>query len=70
MRGLDYFEDGLTGLRPRGEKELGEEGAHCDRAKHFDIDRSKAKTVLKLKFNSFQKTVEDIWEEVKRLGLV
>ncbi|KAL6248166.1 hypothetical protein RBB50_004421 [Rhinocladiella similis] len=68
--GVDYFEDGLAGLRARGEKGLGEEGAHCDRAKHFGLDRNKAEAVLKLRFSPFQKTVEDTWEEIKRLGLV
>lgn len=68
--GVDYFEDGLSGLRGRGEKGLGGEGARCDRAKHFGLDSSNAEEVLKLKFNLFQKTVEDSWEEVKRLGLI
>lgn len=68
--GVAYLEDGLAGLRARGEKGLGEEGAHCDRAKHFGLDRSTAERVLQLKFNPFQKTVEDSWEEVKRLGMV
>lgn len=68
--GVEYLEDGLTGLRARGEKGLGEEGAHCDRAKHFGLDRTTAEGVLKLKFEPFQKTIEDSWDEVKRLGLV
>jgi hypothetical protein len=29
--GVDYFEDGLAGLRARGEQGLGEEGAKVDR---------------------------------------
>jgi len=68
--GVDYFEDGLAGLRARGEKGLGEEGARCDPTKHFSIDRSKAEEILKLEFTPFQKTVEDSWEAVKQLGLL
>jgi nucleoside-diphosphate-sugar epimerase len=68
--GVDYLEDGLTGLRDRGEKGLGEEGARCDRTKHFGLDRSDTEGLLSLTFNQFQKTVEDSWEGVKRLGLV
>lgn len=68
--GVDYFEDGLTGLRQRGEKALGQEGAHCDRSKHFAIDRSKAERILKVEFIPFEKTVEDTWERVKELQLV
>ncbi|KIV87689.1 hypothetical protein PV11_03219 [Exophiala sideris] len=68
--GVDYFEDGLAGLRARGEKGLGEEGAHVVPGKHFGIDRSKAEEVLKLKFTPFEKTVEDSWEAVKQLGLI
>lgn len=68
--GVDYLEDGLTGLRGRGEEGLGEEGARCDRAKHFRLDRGTAERALNLRFKSFEKTVEDSWEEVKRLGLL
>ena len=68
--GVDYFEDGLAGLRAKGEKGLGEEGAHCVPGKHFSIDRSKAEEILKLEFTPFQKTVEDSWEAVKQLGLI
>ncbi|RMZ75316.1 hypothetical protein DV737_g5347, partial [Chaetothyriales sp. CBS 132003] len=39
-------------------------------AHHFGLDRGNAEEVLKVKFNPFQKTIEDSWEEVKRLGLV
>lgn len=59
--GIDYFEDGLTGLRANGGPSLGEEGAHCDRSKHFSLDRSKAEQVLGLELTPFQKTVEDSW---------
>jgi len=68
--GVDYFEDGLTGLRAKGERGLGEEGAHVVPGKHFGIDRSKAEEVLKLKFTPFEKTLEDSWEAVKQLGLI
>ncbi|KAJ9613773.1 hypothetical protein H2204_014660 [Knufia peltigerae] len=68
--GVDYFEDGLAGLRARGEEGLGEEGAHCDRTKHFDLDRAKAEEMLKLQFVPFQETVEDTWEALKQIGLV
>jgi nucleoside-diphosphate-sugar epimerase len=68
--GVDYFEDGLQGLRARGEKGLGEVGARCDRSKHFAIDRSKAETMLELSFIPFEKTVEDTWESLKALGFV
>lgn len=68
--GVDYFEDGLAGLRARGEKGLGERGAHVVQGKHFSIDRSKAENMLKLEFTPFQKTVEDSWESVKQLGLI
>ncbi len=66
--GVEYFEDGLAGLRAKVEKGLGEEGAKVDRSKHFGIDRSKAETQLGLTFTPFQKTVEDTWEQVKMLG--
>lgn len=33
--GVDYFEDGIQGLRARGEKGLGEVGPRCDPSKHF-----------------------------------
>lgn len=68
--GVDYFEDGLQGLRAQGEKGLGEEGARCDRSKHFAIDRSKAEKMLELSFTPFEKTVEDTWETLKALGFV
>ncbi|KIX08534.1 uncharacterized protein Z518_03190 [Rhinocladiella mackenziei CBS 650.93] len=60
--GVDYFEDGLAGLRARGEKGLGEEGVHVVPGEHFGLDRSKAEKMLKLEFTPFQKTVEDSWE--------
>ncbi|EXJ55909.1 hypothetical protein A1O7_08840 [Cladophialophora yegresii CBS 114405] len=66
--GVDYFEDGLAGLRARGEEGLGEEGAKVDRTKHFSLDRSKAEQVLGLQFTEFHKTVEDTWEQLKKLG--
>ncbi|KAJ9604257.1 hypothetical protein H2200_011091 [Cladophialophora chaetospira] len=66
--GVDYFEDGLAGLRAKGEKGLGEEGAKVDISKHFALDRSKAEKQLGLKFTPFQKSVEDSWEQVKKLG--
>ncbi|ETI21466.1 hypothetical protein G647_07813 [Cladophialophora carrionii CBS 160.54] len=66
--GVDYFEDGLAGLRAKGEKGLGDEGAKVDRTQHFSLDRSKAEQVLGLKFTNFQKTVEDTWEQLKKLG--
>lgn len=49
------FEDGLQGLRARGEKGLGEEGERCDPSKHFAIDTSKAQRMLGLELVSFQK---------------
>lgn len=66
--GVDYYEDGLAGLRSRGEKGLGEEGAKCDRSTHFSLDSTKAQKMLGLKFLSFQTTTEDTWEQVKKLG--
>ena len=68
--GVDYFEDGIQGLRARGEKGLGEEGARCDPSKHFSIDRSKAEKILNLEFIPFEKTVEDTWGSMKTLGFV
>jgi nucleoside-diphosphate-sugar epimerase len=66
--GVEYFEDGLVGLRATGEKGLGREGAKVDRTKHFSIDRSKAEETLGLEFRAFQVTVEDTWQRVKELG--
>jgi nucleoside-diphosphate-sugar epimerase len=66
--GVDYIEDGLAGLREKGEKGLGEEGARVDRTKHFSLDQTKAEQVLGLKFIGFQKTLEDTWEQMKKLG--
>jgi nucleoside-diphosphate-sugar epimerase len=68
--GIDYFEDGLGGLRDRGEKGLGEEGARVDRSKHFSLDRSKAEQELGLNFRSFTETIEDMWEGCKKLGVM
>ena len=68
--GVDYYEDGIHGLRARGESSLGEEGEHCDRSKHFSLDRSKAEEVLKLEFTPFQKTVEDSWNGLKAHGVI
>jgi len=68
--GVDYYEDGLQGLRARGEKGLGEPGARCDPRNHFAIDRSKAEKVLELKFMPFQQTVEDTWEVMNGLNFV
>ncbi len=68
--GVDYFEDGIQGLRARGEKGLGEPGARCDLSKHFSIDRSKAEEMLDLDFISFEKSVEDVWANMKMLGFV
>lgn len=68
--GIDYFEDGLDGLRARGEQGLGEDGARCDRTKHFSLDVKHAQSVLGLTFTPFQKTIEESWAEVKRLGLI
>jgi hypothetical protein len=68
--GVDYFEDGIQGLRARGEKGLGEVGARCDQSKHFAIDRSKAEKmlkILKISFIPFERTVEDTWESMKSL---
>jgi len=68
--GVNYFEDGLTGLRARGEKGLGEPGAKCDPKNHFAIDTTKAQSVLGIKYTPFQKTVEDVWESARALGLI
>jgi nucleoside-diphosphate-sugar epimerase len=68
--GVDYYEDGLAGLRARGEKGLGEEGAHVVPGKHFGMDRTKAEKMLRLQFTPFHKTVEDCWDAVKQLGLI
>ena len=66
--GVDYLEDGISGLRKKGEEGLGEPGAKVDRSKHFGIDRSKAEEILGLKFTPFEKTVEDSWGRIKGLG--
>ena len=68
--GVDYFEDGLQGLRAKGERGLGEEGARCDSNKHFSLDASKAEEMLQLHFIAFEKTVEDVWASMKALGFV
>ena len=68
--GVDYFEDGIQGLRARGEKGLGEVGARCDTSKHFAIDSSKAEKTLEISFIPFERTVEDTWESIKSLGFV
>jgi hypothetical protein len=68
--GVDYLEDGIQGLRARGEKGLGEVGARCDPSKHFAIDRSRAEKMLEVSFIPFERTVEDAWESMKSLGFV
>lgn len=68
--GIDNFEDGLAGLRARGETGLGGEGEKIDRAKHYSLNSSKAEEMLKIHFTPFQKTVEDTWAKAKELKLV
>lgn len=68
--GIDYYEDGLAGLRERGEKGLGEKGAVCDKAKHFSLDTSKMQALLGMEMIPIARTVEDTWERVKHLGLL
>lgn len=68
--GVNNYEEGLAGLRAKGEKGLGEVGAVCDPKNHFALDASKAREMLGVKFHSIQQTVEDTWERVKELGLV
>ena len=68
--GVENFEDGLAGLRARGETGLGEEGAEVDRSKHFLLDRTKAEEMLKIDFIPFQQTVEDVRARAKELKLV
>jgi nucleoside-diphosphate-sugar epimerase len=68
--GIDYFEDGLTGLRNRGEKGLGEEGARVDRTQHYSLDRSKAEQDLSIKFRDITQTIEDTWDSCKKLGVI
>jgi len=68
--GIDHFEDGLAGLRAKGEKGLGEEGERMDRTQFYSIDRSKAESMLKIEFIPFQKTVEDVWVSMKKAGIV
>ena len=68
--GVEYYEDGLEGLRERGEKGLGEVGVKCDPSNHFGLDVSKAKEVLGIEFIPFQKMMEDTWERVKDLGVL
>jgi nucleoside-diphosphate-sugar epimerase len=65
---VKYYEDGLERLRAEGTKGLGEVGQKCDPNNHFAIDVFKAKTVLGLEFVPFEKTVEDIWEQMRNLG--
>ena len=48
--GTDNFEDGLAGLRAKGEKGLGEEGERVDRSEFYSIDSSKAESLLKVEF--------------------
>lgn len=68
--GIDQFEDGLVGLRARGETGLGREGEKIDRAKHFSLDSSKAEEMLKIRFTPFQRTVEDTWARAKELKVI
>lgn len=68
--GVDNFEDGLAGLRARGETGLGEEGAKVDRSTHFSLDSTKAEEMLKIDFIPFQQTMEDVWARAKELGLM
>jgi hypothetical protein len=66
--GVDYFEDGLQGLKARGEKGLGV-GARCDQSKHFALDRSKAEKMLELSFIPFGEDRRGHVGDVEDLGL-
>lgn len=68
--GTDYFEDGLSGLRAKGEKGLGEEGKKINAADHFTLETTKAQKKLGIEFIPFQQTVEDTWNAAKELGLI
>jgi nucleoside-diphosphate-sugar epimerase len=68
--GTDNFEDGLAGLRAKGENGLGDEGERVDRSEFYSIDSSKAESMLKIEFFPFQKTVEDVWASMKSAGIV
>jgi nucleoside-diphosphate-sugar epimerase len=65
-----YYEDGLTDLRAKGAKGLGEEGERCDPNNHFAIDTTKARELLGLEFIHFEKTVHDVWSWANNEGLV
>jgi nucleoside-diphosphate-sugar epimerase len=65
-----YYEDGLTELRAKGVKGLGEEGERCDQNNHFAIDTTKARQVLGLEFIPFEKTVQETWAWAESEGLV
>ena len=69
-QGENYLEDGLAGLRAKGEKGLGEEGQKINPADHFHLDATKAEKVLGIDFIPFQQTVEDTWASAKELGLI
>lgn len=69
-QGMNNFEDGLAGLRAKGEKGLGEEGTKLKPEERFSLDTTKARKTLGIDFIPFQQTVEDTWEAVKKLGIV
>ncbi|KAF2096466.1 NAD(P)-binding protein [Rhizodiscina lignyota] len=69
-QGVNYFEDGLAGLRAKGEKGLGEPGKKVNTADHFSLDTTQAREKLGIDFIPFQQTVEDTWAAAKELGLI
>jgi hypothetical protein len=57
---VKYYEDGLVNLRAKGTKGLGKAGQRCGPNNHFNIDVTKAKTILGLEFVPFEKTARDV----------
>ena len=68
--GIDYFEDGLSKLRARGVKGLGEPGEKCDPKNHFSIDSSKAREMLNFDPILFPESTEDTWDRLVELHLI
>jgi nucleoside-diphosphate-sugar epimerase len=68
--GINYFEDGLGGLRAKGTKGLGEPGEKCDPKNHFALDTSKARKMIGFNPIPIQQTIEDVWERMSELGMI
>jgi nucleoside-diphosphate-sugar epimerase len=68
--GINYYEDGLAGLRAKGTKGLGEQGERCEPKNHFALDTSKARKVIGFDPIAIQQTIEDFWERMSELGMI